>query len=82
MAKVEVATGYFKNGLPYTRIGSGPRDLVIFDGLDFSHRPPSGQKLRMISSSLKRLAKDFSPEDRAALFYDTAAKVYRLGTSH
>jgi len=60
MAKVEVATGYFKNGLPYTRIGSGPRDLVIFDGLDFSHRPPSGQKLRMISSSLKRLAKDFT----------------------
>jgi len=60
MAKVEVTTGYFKNGLPYTRIGSGPRDLVIFDGLDFSHRPPSGLKLRMISSSLKRLAKDFT----------------------
>ena len=60
MAKVEVTTGYFKNGLPYTRIGSGPRDLVIFDGLDFRHRPPSGLMLRIISSSLKRLAKDFT----------------------
>jgi pimeloyl-ACP methyl ester carboxylesterase len=60
MAKLEVTTGYFKNGLPYTRIGSGPRKLVIFEGLNFSHKPPSGLMLRMISSSLKRLAKGFT----------------------
>ena len=29
MAKQEVATGYTKNGLPYVRMGSNPRKLVI-----------------------------------------------------
>ena len=28
--------------------------------------------------NFKRFAKDFSPEDKAALFYDTAAKAYRI----
>ena len=30
----------------------------------------------------KRISEDFSAEDRGALFYDTAAKVYRLATKH
>jgi len=60
MAKREVTTGYFKNGLPYTRIGSGPRNLVIFEGLNFSHKPLSGLMLRMMSSSFKRFAEDFT----------------------
>ena len=60
MAKREVTTGYFRNGLPYTCIGSGPRNLVIFEGLNFSHKPPSGLMLRIASSSLKHLAKDFT----------------------
>ncbi len=29
-------------------------------------------------NAFKRISKDFSPEDRAALFHDTAVKVYRL----
>ncbi len=33
-------------------------------------------------NSFKRISKDFSLEDRAALFHDTAVKVYRLGTNH
>ena len=60
MAKLKVTTGYFQNGLPYTRIGSGPRNLVIFDGLDFNHKPPSGLMLRMMSSTYKRFAEDYT----------------------
>ena len=33
-------------------------------------------------NAFKRISKDFSPRDRAALFHDTAAKMYRLGTNH
>ena len=60
MAKPEVTTGYFKNGLPYFRIGSGPRNLVIFEGLNFVHKPLSGLGLRMMSSRFKRFAEDFT----------------------
>jgi len=33
-------------------------------------------------NSFKRISKDFSLKDRAALFHDTAVKVYRLETNH
>ncbi len=33
-------------------------------------------------NAFKRITKDFSPEDRAALFHDTAVKAYRLETNH
>jgi predicted TIM-barrel fold metal-dependent hydrolase len=29
-------------------------------------------------NAFKRIAKDFTPQERSALFHDTAAKVYRL----
>jgi len=59
--KLEVATGYSKNGLPYFRMGSGDRIIVIFGGgPDFQHKPPSGFQLRMSSSSFKELAKDYT----------------------
>ena len=60
MAKREVTTGYSKNGLPYARIGSGPRNLVIFEGLNFNHKPPSGLALRMTSRNFKRFAEEFT----------------------
>jgi pimeloyl-ACP methyl ester carboxylesterase len=31
--------GYFKNGLPYNRSGSGSRDLIVFWGLMFENKP-------------------------------------------
>jgi predicted TIM-barrel fold metal-dependent hydrolase len=34
----------------------------------------------VIWNAFKRIAEDFSPQERAALFHDTAAKVYRLPT--
>lgn len=60
MVKLETKAGYSKNGLPYARIGSGPRNLVIFDGLDFAHKPPSGLMLRMTASMFKNFANDFA----------------------
>jgi pimeloyl-ACP methyl ester carboxylesterase len=56
MAKVQATTGYSKNGLPYFCIGDGPKNLVIFGGLDFDHKPPSGMMLRMVTAYFKRLA--------------------------
>jgi pimeloyl-ACP methyl ester carboxylesterase len=35
----EPATGFFRSGLPYSRSGSGPRTLVIFEGLGFENKP-------------------------------------------
>jgi pimeloyl-ACP methyl ester carboxylesterase len=35
----EPAAGYFRSGLPYSRSGSGPGTLVIFEGLGFENKP-------------------------------------------
>lgn len=59
--KLEGTTGYSKNGLPYFRIGSGQRIIVIFGGgPDFQHKPPSGFQLRMLSRSFRELAKEYT----------------------
>ena len=60
MADLKITTGYSKNGLPYARMGSGSRILFIIDGLDFSHKPPSGMELRLMSGFIKKLAGDFT----------------------
>ena len=60
MAILEVTKSYFRKGLPYTRIGSGPRTVIIFEGLSFNHKPPSGLMLRMVSNSFKLFAEDFT----------------------
>ena len=59
MAKRGVRTGYSANGLPYARIGNGTRNLVVFDGLDFRHKPPSGLTLWMTYGYLRGLANDY-----------------------
>jgi pimeloyl-ACP methyl ester carboxylesterase len=41
------AAGYFENGLPYNRLGSGPRPLVIFQGLLFENKPQSPLTIQM-----------------------------------
>jgi len=55
MARRRVITGYSSNGLPYACIGSGVRDLVVFGGLDFQHKPPSAIMLRMSTGYLRGL---------------------------
>ena len=56
MAKRRTITGYSSNGLPYACIGNGALNLVIFGGLEFRHKPPSGIILRMSTGYLKGLA--------------------------
>ena len=41
-------------------MGESSRKLVVFDGLDFEHRPPSGFRLRMTIGNFKSLARDFT----------------------
>ena len=48
-------TGYSSNGLPYACIGSGARNLVVFNGLEFQHKPPSAIILRMSTGYLREL---------------------------
>lgn len=55
MAKRRVTTGYSGNGLPYATFGNGPHNLVVFDGLDFRHKPPSATMLRMTHGYLRGL---------------------------
>ena len=50
-----VTTGYSSNGLPYACFGNGPHNLVVFDGLDFQHKPPSAIMLRMSTGYLRQL---------------------------
>lgn len=53
----EAASGYFRNGLPYNRSGSGPRTLVIFEGLGFENKPmPS----RMAAGLYQFLEQDYT----------------------
>ena len=59
MARRRAITGYSSNGLPYARFGNGTRNLVVFDGLDFRHKPPVGIMLRMTHGYLKGLTNDY-----------------------
>ncbi len=58
--ELRTTTGYFKNGLPYVCIGSGPRNLVVFEGGGFENKPPSGMMLRWVRSSFEGFAEDYT----------------------
>ena len=58
MAKRRATAGYSANGVPYACFGNGTRNLVVFDGLDFRHKPPSGIMLRMSTGYLRGLTND------------------------
>ncbi|MBN1872713.1 MAG: alpha/beta hydrolase [Anaerolineae bacterium] len=47
MTKSNTTAGYFQGGLPYNRLGHGPRPLVIFQGLFFENKPQSGLTIQM-----------------------------------
>ena len=59
MAKRRTITGYSSNGLPYACIGNGARNLIVFGGLEFRHKPPSGIMLRMSTGYLRGLANSY-----------------------
>ena len=55
MSKSATYSGFSNNNLPYIRIGDGDRTIVIFDGLDFTHKPPRSKEL-MMYGYIKKLA--------------------------
>lgn len=57
---MESKTGYSENGLPYFRLGDSSRALVVFEGLNFENKPPSGLQLRWLSGDYKRFAKEYT----------------------
>ncbi len=58
--KYDVETGFFKNGLPYAKMGHGERVLFDLEVLSFDHAPPSGFMLKMFIKSHTPLAGDWT----------------------
>ncbi len=56
MANEKTKAGYLNCGIPYCRLGHGPRPLVVFQGLMFENKPPAG----MMSSMYKFLADEYT----------------------
>ena len=56
MTKTKKTAGYFPSGLPYNRLGRGPRPLVIFQGLTFENKPQPG----MASWMYRFLGEDYT----------------------
>lgn len=50
MTNSQETTGYFRSGLPYNRLGHGPRILVVFQGLLFENKPLTGLSARLAES--------------------------------
>jgi len=47
MVTSSVTAGYLRCGMPYNRLGAGPRPLVIVQGLTFENKPQAGMMLGM-----------------------------------
>ena len=47
MTPSQPAAGTFRSGLPYNRLGHGPRPLVVVQGLVFENKPQPGLATRM-----------------------------------
>ena len=45
--KFNIETGYFEDGIPYTRMGDKPRVLISIEGLSGNHEPQFGFSLKM-----------------------------------
>jgi pimeloyl-ACP methyl ester carboxylesterase len=50
------ASGYFRSGLPYTRLGHGPRPLVVLQALAFENKPQPG----LMIQEYKALEEDYT----------------------
>jgi pimeloyl-ACP methyl ester carboxylesterase len=73
--------GYFRSGMPYVRVGSGPNPLVILQGLMFENKPQRGMtagygflgRSHTVYSVLRRpgMAHGYTLADMAADYADT-----------
>jgi pimeloyl-ACP methyl ester carboxylesterase len=52
--------GYFRSGLPYNRVGHGPRPLVIIQGLMFENKPLPASMNWVYSMYYRYLAEDYT----------------------
>jgi pimeloyl-ACP methyl ester carboxylesterase len=52
--------GYFRGGIPYNKFGSGPRILVIFQGLLFENKPISGFMAKKFAEMYDSLNEDYT----------------------
>jgi pimeloyl-ACP methyl ester carboxylesterase len=53
-------TGFFKNGLPFTRVGNKKNIIVDIEALSFKHEPASGFMLRNFIKSHRLLAEEYT----------------------
>ncbi len=61
MKKSSTFSGYSRNGLPYNRVGYGPGNLVIFQGLVFfENKPLPAQMTWLYEMYFKYLEKDYT----------------------
>jgi pimeloyl-ACP methyl ester carboxylesterase len=58
--KSKAISGYFGSGLPYNRVGYGPRTLVIFQGLVFENKPLPARMAWVYSMYDKYLEEDYT----------------------
>lgn len=56
----DTASGYFKNGLPYNKLGSGSETMIIFQGLLFENKPLKGSMAKSFIKAYSFLAKDYT----------------------
>jgi len=56
MRQTKPKAGYFRCGLPFNRLGDGPRPLVVFQGLLFENKPQAG----ILISGYKFLEVDYT----------------------
>jgi pimeloyl-ACP methyl ester carboxylesterase len=54
------SAGYFRNGMPYNRLGHGPRPLIVFQGLTFENKPQSGLGAGLANWMYKFLEDDYT----------------------
>ncbi len=60
MSESQGSKGYFHNGLPYNRLGHGPRVLVVLQGLVFEHKPLTERSARFMLSAYGFLAEEYT----------------------
>jgi pimeloyl-ACP methyl ester carboxylesterase len=60
VTKHQKAAGYFRSGLPYTRLGNGPRILVVLQGLLLENKPLSGLLVPAFAYRYQFLAKEYT----------------------
>jgi pimeloyl-ACP methyl ester carboxylesterase len=59
-SKYNIETGFFKNRLPYARMGNKKGVIVDIEALSIKHEPPAGYVLRNFIRSHRLLAEEYS----------------------